>query len=269
MKSETPHRLEIAAACGLAAVLTAAVAQAQYVTGFENPPFTPGAIASQDSWISGGTVSSVRTASDISALLTASGLNADETVHSGTQALLMSGGEGSVTTRRFVTGLESETYVSLDAWVRPLDRRLDVGATNVGNSFLVLEDSSNSSAGRAAAVRFGYDTSALAHIDYATSVSGIWQSTGLSWDPDTWYNITMNLDMAAQTYDFYLDGAKVNSSPIPFYSGNTVTSIGGVRFYRGGAQAGMIIDDLTIVPEPASIALLLAGGCALLLRRKR
>lgn len=249
--------------------MTAAIAQAQYVTGFESPPFTPGAIASQDSWISGGTVSSVRTANDISTLLTTSGLNADDTVHSGTQALLMSGGEGSVTTRRFVTGLESETYVTLDAWVRPLDRRLDVGATNLGNSFIVLEDSSNASAGRAAAVRFGYDTNALAHIDYATSVTGIWQSTGMAWDPDTWYNVTMSLDMAAQTYDFYLDGAKVNSSPIAFYQGNTVNSIGGVRFYRGGAQAGMIVDDLTIVPEPASIALLLVGGCALLLRRKR
>jgi hypothetical protein len=226
---------------------------------------------------------SVRTASEIAAQLTASGLTVGTTVHGGDQALLVSGFGGSVTSRRVVSGLGSLTRVTLDVWARPLAPRLDVSATNVGNIFLVMEDSSNTGAGRVAAFRFGYYDADGAtgsepiqpHIDYATvndgDVGGLWEPTGLLWDPNTWYNITMNVDFSAQRYDFFLNGAKVNTSPIPFYQGNTVNSFGAVRIFRGSYQAGMIVDDLTVaaIPEPAALALLLLGGGTLLLGRKR
>ena len=38
--------------CVAAATFGLQVAQAQYATGFENPPFTSGLIAGQDTWVS-------------------------------------------------------------------------------------------------------------------------------------------------------------------------------------------------------------------------
>jgi len=247
------------------------LAQAQYSTGFESPPFTSGALNGQDSWSSGGLVA-VRAVTEIEAELDASGLAVGTVVHSRDQALLVSGSGGGVTSRRLISGLEDMKAVSMDVWVRPLLPRADVGATNIGNAFIVLEDSSGQTAGRAAAFRFGYydnGSGAVApHIDYAINTQGVWQDTGLSWDADTWYNVRMDVNFATQSYDFILNGTQINTSPIGFYQGNPVTSFGAVRIYRGSNQAGMIVDDLTVVPEPGVVSLLAMGSAALLLRRR-
>lgn len=246
-------------------------AQAQYATGFETPSFVSGPLNGQDTWTSGGTVA-VRTASEIGAELTGSGLSMGAPVHGGDQALLVSGYGGGVASRRLIAGLESSSKVMLDVWARPLGQRFDVSATNLGNIFLVMEDSSNAAAGRIAGFRFGYydngSGSAQPHLDWATVGSGIWQDSGLLWDAATWYNIAMEVDFGTRTYDFYVNGAKINASPLAFYNGSTATSFGAVRIYRGSNQAGMIVDDLAVIPEPAAWLTLLLGG-ALLLRRRR
>ncbi len=271
MRKETTNRLLGAALIVSAALMNLNLAQAQYYTGFENPPFVSGALNNQDSWTSGGLVS-VRTAAEIEAELGASGISPEEAVHSGDQALLVSGSGSGITSRRVISGLEAMASVSLNVWVRPLTPRSDVGATNIGNVFVVLEDSSDATAGRAAAFRFGYyddgSGTKAPHIDFASNVTGTWQNTGLSWDADTWYNAQMDVNFATQTYDFILNGTQINTSPIPFYNGNPVSSLGAVRIYRGSNQAGMIVDDLTIIPEPGVMCLLVLGGCALFLRRK-
>ncbi|HOY59075.1 MAG TPA: PEP-CTERM sorting domain-containing protein [Verrucomicrobiota bacterium] len=258
-------------ACWIAAGLVSlSIAQAQYSTGFENPPFASGALNGQDSWTSGGSVS-VLTASEIETALSTSGLSIDSPVRSGDQALLVSGSGGGVTSRRAISGLESLTSVLLDVWVCPLGPREDVGATSLGNIFLVVEDDSNATAGRAAALRFGYydngSGTVAPHVDVATSGTGIWQDTGVSWEVGAWYNIRMNVDFAWQTYGVSLDGAPV-AAEIPFYSGNVVDHFGAVRIYRGSNQAGMLVDDLVVIPEPGAMSLLLLGGCALMWRRK-
>lgn len=260
------------AACWIVAGLVGlGCAQAQYSTGFESPPFTSGGLNGQDSWTSGGAVSVLR-ASEIETALDASGLTIDSAVHSGDQALLVSGSGGGITSRRAIAGFESYTSVLLDVWVCPLGPRADVGATSLGNTFLVLEDSSNATAGRAAAFRFGYydngSGAAAPHLDYASNATGIWQDTGVAWAAGTWYNIQMNVDFATQTYGISLDGAALNTDPIAFYSGNPVSSFGAVRIYRGSNQAGMLVDDLVVIPEPGALSLLILGGCALMCRRK-
>jgi len=248
------------------------VALAQYSTGFENPPFVSGGLHGQDGWTSGGAVS-VRAAAEIEAELMASGLTPEEAVHSGDQALLVSGAGSGVTSRHTVAGLDTLNQVLLDVWVRPLGARADIGATSLGNTFVVLEDSSNATAGRAAAFRFGYydngSGSVASHLDYASSGTGIWQDSGLLWDADTWYNIQMLVNFTTQTYDLVVDGAQINTSPIAFYAGNVVPSAGAVRLYRGSNQAGMIVDDVAVIPEPGTLALLVLAGCAWVLRRKR
>jgi len=258
----------IETALGVSAiVMTVGFAQAQYTTGFESPPFSSGTINAQDSWISTIT-DRVRVLSGAE-IATELGL-AGNTVHGGLQAFLVSGAGGSGSAYRNVSGLGSSTSVSLDVWARPLAPT--AVASNIGNIFLTMESSTSV---RFAAFRFGYydngSGSAAPHIDYASSASSIWQDTGLSWAADTWYNIKMSADFSTHTYDFFLNGAKVNTSPIAFYynTGNAVNDFGLVRVFRGSNQAGMIVDDLAIVPEPSVAALLLVGGCALLLRRKR
>jgi hypothetical protein len=242
------------------AILLPGIASAQYATGFESPPFISGEINGQDSWTTDANfaVNRVLTASEISTELTNLGLDPAMPVHSGSQALMISGTGAATATIRAIGGLATERNVVLDIWARPL-----IGGTT-GNAFLTMEDS-NGVNGRAAAFRFGPNFS----LDYGTNIGGVWQATGLLWDPNTWYRLTMSLDYATKTYDFSVNGTRVNASPITFYNPNSVNLVQ-IRMFRGANRAGMIFDDLVLaVPEPATMLSLLAGGSALLLRRRR
>jgi hypothetical protein len=204
---------------------------------FEPPTYRSGLLEDQDGWsnnFNGGAVR-VLTAAEIANELAALNLNPSQPVHSGSQAVLIGGLGLASTTIRPITGLETEQNVKLDVWVRPLPA---AGGTAIGNIFFTME---NAAGTRAAAFRLGPALS----IDYGTAITGVWQATGLTADPNTWYKITMDVDYAAKTYDFFVDGVKVNISPIPFYTA-TADSFRQIRIFRGASQAGMIMDDLII-----------------------
>jgi hypothetical protein len=208
---------------------------------FEPPTYASGLLEGQDDWTNdqNGNAVRVQTASEIAAALTAAGLTPGTTVHSGAQALLVSGGGVASTTIRTITGLESQSKVTLDVWVRPL-----VGGNTgapIGNTFFTVE---NSAGTRAAAFRLGPAQS----IDYGTAITGVWQATGQLWDPNSWYHITMRLDYGTRTYDFLINDVQVNASPIAFYV-STSDSFRQVRIFRGANQAGMIVDDLNVPPR--------------------
>jgi hypothetical protein len=254
------------------AALLVTAASAQYSTGFENPPFVPanpptnsGTINGQDSWTSTSPDNArILTATQIADTLAAAGLTPGMTVHGGSQALLVSGTGGQSATIRAVAGLSGENVVIVDVWARPLTAG-NTGAP-IGNTFLTMEDSANV---RAAAFRFGIPNAGPQSIDYGTNVMGIWQATGQTWDTNTWYQMRMVADYSAKTYDFFINGAKVNDNPIPFYTA-TSANFDHIRIFRGTNQAGMIVDDLFVgVPEPTSAACLLVGGSGLLLWRRR
>lgn len=245
----------------LALATVAAPASAQYLTGFESPPFNAATVNLQDGWTSADPNAFVRTASDIQSRLTAAGLSADNPVHRGDQALMVSG-TGTGASIRTIGGMETLPVVQLDVFARPLAA---TGA-GTGNVFLTMEDAQGD---RAAAFRFGV-VSGNRTIDYGTNVSGFWQPTGLTWDPNSWYRITLTADYTSQTYDIAVNGTKVNVNPITFYSLNS-TDFRQLRVFRGSNQAGMIVDDLRVsapVPEPASLAALALGVGGLLRRRR-
>lgn len=241
---------------------------------FESPTYVPGTLSSQDAW-SGTTPTTVRvmSSSEIETELTNAGLNTGTTVHGGSQAVLVTGTAGSSSTFRPIAGFGGENRVVMDVWARPLtagSSGSNVGA-NLGNIFMTMEDSANV---RSAAWRFGYAND-VGTIDYATADQpGLWRASGLNWQPDTWYHVAMDVDYAAKTYDFYVDGAKLNADPIPFYTA-TAGNFDRARIFRGSGQAGMIVDDLavnlpTAVPEPAGITgLVLLGTASLTARRRR
>jgi hypothetical protein len=58
----------------------------------------------------------------------------------------------------------------------------------------------------------------------------------------------MNLDYGTRTYDFFVDGQKVNANPIQFYDLRS-DSLRQIRIFRGASQAGMILDDLNVPPR--------------------
>jgi hypothetical protein len=247
----------------------AALAQthAAYVADFEPAIFSPGVINGQDQWTTPASVEQsarVLTTDQIVTEFNNTGRIPGMTVHSGSQALLVSGAGNSSATIRQIGGLETERYVGLSVWVRPLT----AGSTGAptGNIFLTMEDSAGD---RAAAFRFGF-VGGVQTIDYGTSIAGIWQATGLQWSDDTWYNFSMIVDYGTKTYDFAVNGTKVNANPIPFYTAAS-DDFRQVRIFRGANQAGMLMDDIAVqpVPEPATQAILAMTGVALGFRRMR
>jgi hypothetical protein len=95
--------------------------------------------------------------------------------------------------------------------------------------------------------------------------------SGLAWD--TWYNIQMDFDFTAKTYDLYLDGA-LKGDNLPFVS-STAADLGDVdlqQSYTTGATDVGYFDNyvvMTVIPEPTSASLLLLGVAGLMLHRRR
>lgn len=266
--------------------LSASISSAQvpgFFTGFEsevgpgNPvAYATGSLILQDGWDLGAAARSprVQTADEIAAELTAAGLNVGQPVRSGTNALLVAKENITVeSTGYFVrdvfSGLESETEVTVNLWARPLTSGLGANPAGTpagnektigerqGNMFIGIADNSEV---RAAAVRFGVDTSGSnpyenvlqRHIDFGSASAGstVWVKSGLLWQADEWYNFKFKLDYTAKTYDFFVDGLKVNVDPIRFYNESSAAA---QRFFvsRGTNQAGSIIDDVSVQPTSA------------------
>lgn len=260
------------------------------ITGFEpsgspsevtNPTgYQTGSVLFQDGWTGSGNLPRVQTAAEISAELTAAGLNPAGAVRSGNQALLIAKvnqnveSSGYFAQNVFPVPL-TESKVVVDYWARPLGSGLGADPSGVpsgndktigerqGNTFVGIADDA---AVRAAAIRFGVDTIGSnpytnvteRHIDFASASAGsaVWVRSGFSWQPDQWYNFKLNLDYDTKTYDFFIDGTKVNAAPIRFYN---EASQAATRLFvsRGTNQAGQIVDDVNVraVPEPAAVAM--------------
>jgi hypothetical protein len=243
-------------------------------TEVTNPTgYYTGQIIAQDNWIGGDRFPRVQTADEIAVELTDAGLNVGQTVRTGNQALLVAkvdtGTESSgYLVRDTIFGLETETNVTLDFWARPLTSGLgaDPAGTPPGNNktigerqgnnfFGIMDTSSGSAERRVAAVRFGVDTVGSdpytnvveRHIDYGSASAGaaVWVKSGLLWQADTWYNFRFDMDFETKTYDFFVNGAKVNVDPIQFYQTDALNA-GKFFVSRGTNQAGSIIDDVRI-----------------------
>ncbi|MCA9237427.1 MAG: PEP-CTERM sorting domain-containing protein [Planctomycetales bacterium] len=229
-------------------------ARAASTFDFESPTYASGSINGQDSWTSSQTDERVLTSTEISAELTAAGLNPATPVHGGDQALLLSGpgGSSSAATIHSISGLSTANTAVLDFWARPLTSGSDGSAIgpNTGNVFIMMEDEQGSS-GRATGVRFG-----------PTSIDGYstnWVASSVSWQPDTWYNVQLVANYLTKEFNLSVDGSLVLSG-IPFHAADS-PGLNQIRVFRGGSQAGMILDDVSVVPEPATgLLLILSAG---------
>ncbi len=219
------------------AQLSLAVDLSPKLIDFEAPTYISGLLDGQDGWTTdvNQDASRVLTVSQISDHLQATGRPIGETVHSGSQAHLFTGPGLAMNSFRTFTGLETETNVTLELWFRALAPG-NTGAP-IGNVFLRMQTAASVNA---AGFRVGPNLS----IDYGL-VSGAWVPTGLVADPATWYRITMQLNYTARTYDFLVDGVKMNTNPIPFYTG-TSDKFQRINLFKGAGQSGIILDDLNV-----------------------
>jgi hypothetical protein len=193
-------------------------------------------VEEQNGWTTdqNGALARVATSGQISNYLTSAGLEVGQTVHSGEQALLIAGSGIATTSIRPVTGFENADEVTFDVWIRPLGP--GAAGSPTGNLFFTLE---NATGVRAAAFRLGPNNS----VDWGTSITGVWQASGVTYDPNQWMRITFEVDYNAKTYNMLIDGVQANAEPIPFYTA-TADRLRQIRIFRGANQAGAIIDDI-------------------------
>ena len=87
-------------------------------------------------------------------------------------------------------------------------------------------------------------------------------------DATTWYGARMIIDLAAKTYDTYLDQGAVFvqvGSATPYT--DNVGDIDGLVFGPAGGQAYLDDVRLAVIPEPATVGLVAAGAALMLHRR--
>ncbi|WP_428306366.1 hypothetical protein [Lacipirellula sp.] len=264
-------------------------------TGFEpagspteatNPfGYVTGSVLFQGDWVGAGQMPRVQTAAEISAELAAAGLNPAGPVRSGNQALLVAKPDTSTDVTGYFAenvfaSLIANSKVTIDYWARPLTSGAgaDPSGAPMGNGKTIGERQGNVFIGisdenrvRAAAIRFGVTTApgsppfyggiVARHIDFGSASAGsaVWVDSGFTWQADQWIHIRLDLDYSTKTYDAYFDGLKANVDPIRFYS---EASLSPNRLFvsRGTNQAGMILDDIRVVPEPASFGIALVAA---------
>jgi hypothetical protein len=271
------HRLGILIASVIAPIAFAASSVDAAVIGFEPPTYTSGPLHAQGGWaVSGGTVegqaaSRIGTASQIADDLTAAGLTPGTTVKSGSQALVHSGPGGGVNAILVFSEFNLQPRVVVELSARPLNAGSGDGSigTLINNTLIMLESAAGTT-GRAAGIRFGFVNN-VRTIDYWTNrgAGSLWESSALTWDGDTWFDVRFDVDYVSKTYDFYIDNVKLNAESIPF-AAPTTTDFHQLRIQRGTNQAGMIVDDISVaIPEPTALAGLLLLGGGLMLRRRK
>jgi hypothetical protein len=87
-------------------------------------------------------------------------------------------------------------------------------------------------------------------------------STNFTWQPGVWYKITVDVDVASQTWNFAVDDVPyVPANPLGFRGAPTDLTV--VHYLSEGL--GLVyLDAVTVVPEPSSFEIGLLGGLALI-----
>jgi hypothetical protein len=244
-----------AALAALAATLPAS-ATVLYSTDFASPTFTNGSLAGQDGWgvfTPNGDVTVQDTVTD-------DGEPAVDLGSKGVAYYLY----GPITPTGSIT-------ISMDIYLDPTGPDLYFAAIGGASNF----DASN----------FESDIAALIEVDARTFVPGPTSTADLgSVSSYTWYDLSMTLDYATQTYDASIasTNGQMLESNIPFcgYETNSITCTGaqtsqfeGIEVYNNQIRSGAIyLGDVSIseVPEPTTWAMMLAGFAltGLALRRR-
>jgi len=205
-----------------------------YSTGFESPGYATGQLAGQNGWNDA-----------------ANAYVQTSTVESGGQAVSVD----SATTGQHVTG-QTVSYNSAGNPDQLVTISTDFRFTGSANTFWeVLSAAGNG----------GFITQVL--VNGATGQAcGFNPCSGPILMPDTWYNVSMQLDYATDMVTDFINGVAFSSGAfddIPALS-TTLSAIGiGINVSFPGGTSTASWDNISVVssevPEPASWAILLVG----------
>lgn len=91
--------------------------------------------------------------------------------------------------------------------------------------------------------------------------------TGVAWTPGVYKNLTIDLNSITGAIDYYYDGSLVYSGVNGVFAGTSVEQV--VLYSDNWQYAGEFgeFDNLSVTPEPATLALFAVGALALIRRR--
>ncbi len=223
-----------------------APAAAQYATGFEAPTYADASpVAGVDGW--------TQTGGDPDQAIIQT-----TAVHSGQQALLLqqppAGGTKSVTLLHTFPSFSSGV-LKIEVWLAPFDPGTDA----TGTWFTVEEGSSSSKR----SALFGFRSGVIAYNNGAS-----WTNSTTTYVPGDWYKFTSLIDYSTRTWSLLINDSPFAANLGFWHAAHTAAT--NVRIYKGGNNTGMAVDDLQVVPEPASFVALAMGvaGLAGALRRR-
>jgi len=270
---QRPVTTSLILALSLSAALHPASAQILYSTGFENPPFANGSqLLGQDGWSTAIPPFLNPNAAIITNTAAASGL----------QSVPVRGVD-------LITAPEVDPYAAVGSYRRPLNYDAGAGLPIVNIQASVRLDGPTLLTGDFFTANIAARTGDGFAGELSLSSDGfVYGYTGAGGDPaplfsapitlNAWHTLGIDVDFAANTYTFLVDG--VSSSAFPFDAASisdvlvreslvvyarpeTVTN------HRADFVARFDNASASVVPEPTSATLLAFGGVALLGYRRR
>jgi PEP-CTERM motif-containing protein len=213
-----------------------------YETGFEASGetygnFTAGlSVTQQSAW----------TGSDAASVIS----NTDVISGYGSQSLKVPGSEAKLTLDECTTTLTAEFAIKLS------------GDKAVHNDGFYLRDSNFAKVARIIFKNGGITAFGWVNVGGPTT----WVTVGSFSDNDV-VTIKVVADISAQTYDIYFDGATTPVVDDLLFAG-TFANVNRCTWDTPG-DVSILVDGVSITPEPATMVLLGLGGVGLLIRRRR